>query len=125
MTEETSVALIGAFAVIMTGGFGLMGVWLQRNVRQTKDAIGTPNGRGNVIQMMEALLRGQTGQDRRLATLERRVGSVEDLAKEAASEAARVARTLADAQARADEIVHAPPGAAADAAAQSDHPEVP
>jgi hypothetical protein len=119
LTEQTLVAVIGAVAILGAAGFGLMGVWIQRNVRDTKDAIGTPNGHGNVIEMMERLLSGQTGQDGRLASLEGRMGNVEALAKDAAEKAALVKQTLEDAQARADEVVHGDPGAAADAAAQS------
>lgn len=44
---------------------------------QVRHRIGTPNGQGNVIEMLERLLAGQTGQDARLASLEHRVGRIE------------------------------------------------
>lgn len=38
--------------------------------RDVLDRIGTPNGQGNVVEMMERLLAGQAGQDNRIARLE-------------------------------------------------------
>lgn len=38
--------------------------------RDVRDRIGTPNGQGNVVEMMERLLAGQAGQDNRIARLE-------------------------------------------------------
>lgn len=116
LTEQTLVATITALGVVGAGG---MAVWLQRSVKATQQAIGDPNGHGNVVEMMERLLSGQTGQDARLASLESRVGSVETLAKDAATAAALVKSTLDAAQARADAVDHGEPGEAADAAAQS------
>lgn len=53
--------------------------------KSTEDKLGTPNGKGNVVEMLESALRGQalilegqTGQDNRLASIERRLGAVED-----------------------------------------------
>lgn len=114
LTEQTLIAVIAAAGLVGAAAVTAFGVRISR-------AVGTPNGNGNLVEMMEALLTGQTGQDVRLAKLETRVGNVETLAKDAASKAALVARTLEEAQARADAIDHAPPGAAADAAAQSEH----
>lgn len=38
--------------------------------KRTEAAVGTPNGQGNLAQMMERLLHGQAAQDERLARLE-------------------------------------------------------
>lgn len=39
------------------------------------DRIGVPNGKGNVVQMLETLLAGQTQQDQRMARIEERLNS--------------------------------------------------
>lgn len=39
-------------------------------VEQAAQAIGEPNGSGNVVQMLESILAGQAGQDNRIARLE-------------------------------------------------------
>jgi hypothetical protein len=40
--------------------------------RELEQRVGTPNGKGNVVEMLERLLTGQTGQDNRLARIEAR-----------------------------------------------------
>ena len=63
-TVAISVASIAAFSSALSA-------WLanrsRRDVRDVRERIGTPNGHGNVVQMMERLLSGQTSQDARLA----------------------------------------------------------
>ena len=54
------------------GAFGSIGAAYAANTarKDVRDRIGTPNGQGNVVEMMERLLAGQTGQDTRIARLE-------------------------------------------------------
>jgi hypothetical protein len=80
-----------AVLVALITAMGLIGVALIENSRRARqeskaastdastarqeaskavEAIGRPNGHGNVVEMLEQLLRGQTGQDGRLARLE-------------------------------------------------------
>ena len=60
-TVAISVASIAAFSSALSA-------WLaNRSHRDVRERIGTPNGHGNVVQMMERLLSGQTSQDARLA----------------------------------------------------------
>lgn len=73
------VASIAAVASIITALISL------RAKKSTDEKIGTPNGKGNVVEMLESALRGQalilegqTGQDNRLASIERRLGAVEE-----------------------------------------------
>lgn len=58
---------------IITGLFALLAIWLggRKTRREIGRRVGTPNGHGNVVQMVERLLAGQAGQDERLAKLER------------------------------------------------------
>lgn len=69
-----TVAGIAAFGSVIAAVFSAR---LGRDVKATKEAVGTPNGQGDLVAMAEKLLRGQTGQDMRLASLERRTGGVE------------------------------------------------
>lgn len=39
----------------------------ERKAEEAAAAIGTPDGQGNVVEMLEKILAGQTGQDSRLA----------------------------------------------------------
>ena len=56
------VGLLAAVASVVTALIGLA----------NKRAMGTPNGHGDLATMMAKLLDGQTGQDTRLAVIERR-----------------------------------------------------
>ena len=61
------VALIGAIVTpIVTGALARRGT-----KRELENRVGTPNGHGNVVEMLERLVTGQAGQDNRLARLER------------------------------------------------------
>ena len=67
------VASIAAVASITTALISLA------TKKSTEEKIGTPNGQGNLVQMLESslrgqalLLEGQTGQDERLAVIEAR-----------------------------------------------------
>lgn len=51
---DTDVALIGALAAVLVAGIG--GVFTFINARSTKNAIGKPNGHGNVVEMTERIL---------------------------------------------------------------------
>lgn len=45
--------------------------------REIKSRVGTPNGQGNVVEMLEKLIESQAGQDRRLAEHDRRLARLE------------------------------------------------
>ena len=64
------VAIVMALGSVSVALIGLVGI----RMRQT---IGTPNGQGNVVEMLEWLLEGQAGQDRRLADIETRQNNAE------------------------------------------------
>lgn len=69
-TVAVSVASIAAFSSAISA-------WLaNRSHRDVRDRIGTPNGHGNVVQMMERLLSGQTSQDARLARHDSTIAAV-------------------------------------------------
>lgn len=63
---------LGLIAVALIGACGGIASAYAANVarKDVRDRIGTPNGQGNVVEMMERLLAGQTGQDNRIARLE-------------------------------------------------------
>jgi len=80
--------------VALIGAMGLIGVALVQSMRRSTSTakveralladdmahrIGQPNGMGNVTQMLERILHGQTGQDRRLARLEERANTSVEL----------------------------------------------
>lgn len=60
------------WAVLITGGFSVVVALIALVDHRTRKAIGTPNGQGNVVEMLGKLLAGQTGQDARLAEIEAR-----------------------------------------------------
>ncbi|MEZ5350962.1 MAG: hypothetical protein R2714_17455 [Microthrixaceae bacterium] len=65
MTPEIWAALlVGVIGPTIVALIGL---------REVKRRVGTPNGQGNVIEMLERILHGQTGQDSRLAQIEVRL----------------------------------------------------
>ena len=70
MTEAEAlvyVALIGAIVTpIVTGALARRGT-----KRELEHRVGTPNGHGNVVEMLTSLLTGQADQDNRIAKLER------------------------------------------------------
>ena len=68
--EAPSEWVVIILAII--GAFGGIGAAYAANTarKDVRDRIGTPNGQGNVVEMMELLLAGQTGQDTRIARLE-------------------------------------------------------
>lgn len=69
---DVFVAIVTTIGVLGAAAIGALGEAIRRNARATRDAVGEPNGQGNVVQMCEQILAGQAGQDRRLATLEER-----------------------------------------------------
>lgn len=64
------VAIVMALGSVSVALIGLVGI----RMHQT---IGTPNGQGNVVEMLERLLEDQAGQDRRLADIETRQNNAE------------------------------------------------
>ncbi|MCB1272265.1 MAG: hypothetical protein KDB31_12630 [Microthrixaceae bacterium] len=70
MSEGIVVAIVMALGSVSVALIGLVGI----RMRQT---IGTPNGQGNVVEMLERLLEDQAGQDRRLADIETRQNNAE------------------------------------------------
>lgn len=50
---------------------------VRRRIGDMNDRIGEPNGSGNVVQMLETVIAGQTTQDVRLSGLESRTAAVE------------------------------------------------
>ena len=69
-TVAISVASIAAFSSALSA-------WLaNRSRRDVRERIGTPNGHGSVVQMMERLLSGQTSHDTRLAGHDSTVAAV-------------------------------------------------
>lgn len=69
MDPTVQAALVTTLGAVLVAGIaGVVKVIL--GVRDLRSAVGTPNGHGDLVQMAEALLSGQAGQDRRLAKLE-------------------------------------------------------
>ena len=65
MTPEIWAALlVGVIGPTIVALIGL---------REVKRRVGTPNGQGNVIEMLDQLLAGQAIQDGRLVTIEQRL----------------------------------------------------
>lgn len=71
MAVEIVVALIGAIGVV-----GAAGVTALSQVRLAR-RIGEPNGKGNVVEMLEHLLEGQERQDLLLEQHGKRLDSIE------------------------------------------------
>lgn len=70
---EVQVAAVGAVGVATASALAAIpGVLAKRSSARLEDKLGEPNGKGNVVQMLERLLSGQTGQDNRLARIESR-----------------------------------------------------
>lgn len=63
MSDPVLVAIIGVVGAILVE-------IVRRGFKSLSERVGTPNGQGNIVQMLERILRGQTGQDLRLAKLE-------------------------------------------------------
>lgn len=79
LAQVSTGSTLADVLIALIGAMGVIGVALVQTTRRagraaarTQDAIGTPNGEGNVVQMLERLLNGQTAQDTRLARLEAR-----------------------------------------------------
>jgi hypothetical protein len=70
--DATNAAIIGPVVVALLAILGA-GWKFGLNLRdELRHRVGTPNGHGNVVQMLETLLNGQAGLDNRLAALEAR-----------------------------------------------------
>lgn len=81
--DATTAAIVGPLIVAMLGGLGAaikIGFRIRDELVWLRDdqahRIGTPNGKGNAIQMLETIVSGQAGQDNRLAKLETTVGAL-------------------------------------------------
>jgi hypothetical protein len=71
--SEAAWATLGVATAALFGAVGLIGqaaLAAKKNALETKEAIGTPNGHGDLATMMAKLLDGQTAQDTRLARSE-------------------------------------------------------
>lgn len=81
--DATTAAIVGPVSALLLGGVATLirAAWhLRDEVREMRTdqakRIGTPNGKGNAIQMLERIVSGQAGQDNRLAKLESTVGEM-------------------------------------------------
>jgi hypothetical protein len=64
------IVLVGLFAAVASVVSALIGLAAKKSA---EDRIGTPNGHGDdIMSMLGKMLDGQTGQDTRLAVIERR-----------------------------------------------------
>lgn len=75
LSEAATVAVVAAVLSAVVGP-----VWVARiaasaraTAEQTQERIGSPNGHGDLVTMMERLLAGQVGQDNRLGRIEHRL----------------------------------------------------
>lgn len=69
-----------------------------------REWVGTPNGHGNVVAMLERVLAGQTGQDARLARLEAWQAEVRDGLRRHGERIGAVEQDVAALTARMDEV---------------------
>lgn len=83
--EGVTIAWIGMFGVVLVAVLGttIPSIIGARRGKETSDAIGHPNGRGNVVEMLTAIIvklgrieENQTLLDNRVTKLERRRGKV-------------------------------------------------
>ena len=81
--DATTAAIIGPLVVALLGTIGTaikIGLRIRDELAALRQdqahRIGTPNGKGNAIQMLESIVSGQAGQDNRLAKLETTVGEL-------------------------------------------------
>ena len=65
---QSGFVTVAVAAIAAVGG--VAAAYAANAARDVRDRIGTPNGQGNVVEMMERLLAGQAGQDNRIARLE-------------------------------------------------------
>lgn len=71
--SEAAWAALGVVLAAMFGAIGVIGsaaMAAKKHAQETREAIGTPNGHGDLATMMAKLLDGQTAQDTRLARSE-------------------------------------------------------
>jgi len=102
-SDATNAAIVGPLIVFALGLLAA-GWKFGMNLRdELRHRVGTPNGHGNVVQMLETLLGGQAGQDNRIAALEATVNSrtttieaVDTMREEIAARGARLDRHRAE-----------------------------
>jgi hypothetical protein len=70
IAPEVQVAALSAAGLVFATAVGTFGEIIRRQAKATRQAVGEPNGAGNVVEMLERILAGQTGQDNRIARLE-------------------------------------------------------
>ncbi len=70
MDTNVTVALVTTAGALGVAAIGVWGEAVRRAAKEAREAIGTPNGEGTAIQMLERILAGQAGQDNRIARLE-------------------------------------------------------
>jgi hypothetical protein len=74
---DVLVAVVSTIGVVGAAAIGALGESIRRNARATRVAVGQPdNAEGSVVDMLERLIAGQAGQDRRIARLEERQSDV-------------------------------------------------
>jgi len=71
VSEAAAVAIVVAVVSAVIGP--VIVAKANERAKRIEAALGTPNGHGDIVQMMEKLLHGQTGQDARLAQIEHRM----------------------------------------------------
>lgn len=76
MVGPITVALLAVLGAAIKVGFRIRDELAALRADQAH-RIGTPNGHGNVVEMSEKLLAGQTGQDARIAVLEKTTNRLE------------------------------------------------
>ena len=76
MSEAAAVAVVVAVVSAVIGP--LVVAKANERAKRIEAALGTPNGHGDIVHMMEKLLHGQTGQDARLAAIEARMSKGDD-----------------------------------------------
>lgn len=71
--------LLVSIPAAVTGSFALLAIVVQgrRTRREVEKRVGTPNGQGNVVQMLERALQHQGRQDERMQNVLTRLGRIE------------------------------------------------
>lgn len=70
MTEAEALVYVALIGAIVAPAASMV-LTRRGTKRELEQRVGTPNGHGNVVEMLERLVTGQAGQDNRIAKLER------------------------------------------------------
>lgn len=68
ISDGVAIALVTAGGAVLVAA--ITGTFAFLTGRKTKQAIGTPNGQGTVVQMLEKVIRSQGAHDERFEQLE-------------------------------------------------------